>query len=518
MANGSLGSGNARVLLTAAEAYPCLEELFLEAKDRVVAGFRIFDPRTRLRSNGGWEVGKTWSDLIRAVIERGVDVTLILADFDPVHRPGLHRTAHSSVREFHRAVEGVEGGGKLTVHAAMHPAQVGYWHRIAFRGFEIRTLQRHVDMLNDKEADAREWWLRDAPGIRKMIKAGPDGKLALRRGLLPRMYPASHHQKLAVIDGKTLFVGGLDVNERRFDGPDHDRPAEQTWHDVQLCLRDSDLAPVAEEHLLAFEDECAGKRPVEERQGLLRTLSTVNHKWGSRLGPQEAVRDIRDRIIEEIRRSEKLIYLETQYFRDEGIARELAQRAREVPGLQLIAVLPAAPDDVAFEGSTSLDARFGEHLQAECVETVLAAFDGRCAILSPGQPENIEDHESDFAFYGSPLVYVHAKVAIFDDHCAIIGSANLNGRSLKWDTEVAVALEEREAVRDLRRRLFEHWLPEDAGEEFTDPDGAAKAWWDLAEANTKLEPDERRGFVLPFPLQRAKEFGRPVPFVPHAMV
>ncbi len=36
---------------------------------------------------------------------------------------------------------------------------------------------------------------------------------------------------------------------------------------------------------------------------------------------------------------------------------------------------------------------------------------------------------------GAPMIYVHAKVSIFDRSAAIVSSANLNGRSLRWDTE-----------------------------------------------------------------------------------
>ena len=40
-----------QVLLTAKEAYPALEAQFLQAEREVVAGFRVFDPHTRLRSD-----------------------------------------------------------------------------------------------------------------------------------------------------------------------------------------------------------------------------------------------------------------------------------------------------------------------------------------------------------------------------------------------------------------------------------------------------------------------------------
>ena len=71
-----------------------------------------------------------------------------------------------------------------------------------------------------------------------------------------------------------------------------------------------------------------------------------------------------------ISRSKRLIYLETQYFRHQPLADALAEAAQREPDLHLLVVLPAAPEDVAFEGSNGKDAKLGEGLQADAVATV----------------------------------------------------------------------------------------------------------------------------------------------------
>ena len=57
-------------------------------------------------------------------------------------------------------------------------------------------------------------------------------------------------------------------------------------------------------------------------------------------------------------------------------------------------------------------------------------------------------------------MYVHAKLGIVDDEWMTIGSANLNEHSLFNDTEVNVATDDRELIRDTRLRLWaEHLRP-----------------------------------------------------------
>ena len=70
----------------------------------------------------------------------------------------------------------------------------------------------------------------------------------------------------------------------------------------------------------------------------------------------------------------------------------------------------------------------------------------------------------------------------------------------------------------LRRRCFEHWLPDGAGEAFHRPETALTAWRRLAIENLRREPEERQGFVLPYDPTPAERFGRDLPPVPNEMV
>lgn len=510
------------VLVTAAEAYPVLERAFLSARHEIQAGFRVFDLKTRLRSEEGLAIGQTWFDLIIHTLRRGVAIRIVLADFDPVARPRLHRATWRTVRMFWAAAELAGPSARLTVIPSTHSAVAGLWPRLLFWPMVQSRLLRLSGWLRRLVDPQRMAALREMPGVRGML-AAKDAIPRPRLFALPPLYPATHHQKLAVFDGSAVYIGGLDLDERFYDTPEHRLPGHETWHDVQLMIR----GPVAEDagaHLAGFLGIVGGGATpsiaAPEREGLrlVRTLSRRRGRGAWRfLSPEPMVNEIEAAHAEWIGQAGELIYIETQYFRDRRMARRLARAARHRPGLRMILILPAAPDDVAFEGATGLDARLGEFLQAKCLRILRRGFGRRLFVGGAAQPRRTRAR-GRAQLKGAPLVYIHAKVSIFDGAAAIVSSANLNGRSLRWDTEAGVVLTDPDTVASLRQRLMAHWLPEGAGADFFDPGRAVQAWSALAARNAKLPPEKRRGFLLPYNLRSAETFGRAFPLVPDEMV
>lgn len=80
-----------RIMITADEACPVFEAPFLRACREIRMGFRILDPATPLRSAAGRSAGRNGFDLIVHTLERGVDVELVLSDFDPIVVSETHR-------------------------------------------------------------------------------------------------------------------------------------------------------------------------------------------------------------------------------------------------------------------------------------------------------------------------------------------------------------------------------------------------------------------------------------------
>ncbi len=504
-----------KVLMTAAEAFPEFERCMLEARREVHASFRVFDPWTRLRSSQAKETGTFWFDLIAATLTRGVRISIVISDFDPVACPSNHRASWASLRALIAAGEVSGKAHLLQASVAMHPARVGALPKFLF-GPKIRAqLAKQAKVLNDMSPARRQRYLEEAPLLRPLMSEDKNG-VSPARGRGASLVPATHHQKLAVFDRELLYIGGLDLDDRRFDTPRHRQPAEQTWHDLQLLVGGK-MARDAQRHLDSFQAVNHGAMPPPKTPALLRTISRARKHAMLSMSPKNVSHEIATAHESHAARAQHLIYLETQYFRNLRYARHLARLARDNPRLTLILILPAAPDDVAFENNTGSDARYGEYLQAKSVGIIRKAFGDRLFIGAPAQ-RRTGGGNGRASFEDAPLVYLHAKVSIFDESAAIVSSANLNGRSLYWDTEAGVCLTGAAEISKLRRRCFEHWLGADAGPEFFELANACKSWAARARENQSRPPEERRGFLLAYSERPARRFGRNLPGVPEELV
>ena len=505
-----------RILITASEAYPALEEAFLSAKSEISASFLVFDLRTRLRSAAGREIGETWFDLIVACLRRGVRLRIVLSDFDPIARAKMHRGTWHSLRMFCAAAEVAGPGADMRVTAAMHPARTGAVLRLLISPLIMARVWRTAGWLNGLDLPERDAALRDMPGVARLMTTTTTGRVRPKLWPLPTLTPGTHHQKIAVIDRSLLYVGGLDLNERRYDDTRHDRPADQTWHDVQLLARGA-VAQTAAAHLDGFLDVAAGRTEATARRSpFLTTLSRKRAFDAFSFGPEPVVSDLFDTHLAAVSRSTDLIYLESQYFRDRKLARALAHAARRNPRLGVILILPGAPEELAFEGRDGLDTQMGEWYQAQCLRRLQRAFGSRLFIGGAAQKRKLRGGRETLA--EAPLIYIHAKVSVFDLREAIVSSANLNGRSFRWDTESGLHLTDPDHVALLRRRCMEHWLPRGADGSFYDAQSAVAAWRGLALANAARSPEDRDGFIVPYDLRAAETFGTAVPFLPEEMV
>jgi len=514
-----------RILLTASEAYPALERAFLGAVSEIWASFLVFDLSTRLRSPEALAIGKTWFDLVVHTLNRGVSLHFSISDFDPIARAVLHRGATRQLRMFSAAAAVANPGAKLQVIRARHPAETGVLVRLAIWPYIMKKLFRTTGWLNGLSPDHRAAALRDMDGAAQNMHLRANGTVAPRLWSLPRLFPAVHHQKLAVIDRRILYIGGLDLDERRYDTPNHRRAGNQTWHDVQLMIEGPVVAE-AQQHLQTFHDVIDGRLAPPKTRRLFRTLSRPRRDSLWHFGPDPLVSELRSAHLILSRRARNFIYLESQYFRDSGLAKALAETARRTPALQMILILPAAPDDVAFDRKRGLDARFGEAMQARALRILRKGFGSRLFVGSPAQPRPaLPDGETDGdpserrdRLHGAPLIYVHAKVSVFDDTSAIVSSANLNGRSLRWDTEAGVYLTKENDVIELRHRVMAHWLPADVGREAFDAATAVRAWTRIAWHNAAKSPADREGYLLPHDFAAAEAFGRNLPILPAEFV
>jgi phospholipase D1/2 len=118
----------------------------------------------------------------------------------------------------------------------------------------------------------------------------------------------------------------------------------------------------------------------------------------------------------------------------------------------------------------------------------------------------------------APIIYVHSKVSIFDDTEAIVSSANLNGRSLRWDTEAGVHLTRPDHVRQVTRRIWSHWMPGSPQPSSASARAIADSWRATIEHDRHSGPCARRSYLLPYDEAEAASLGENVPIVPNELV
>lgn len=538
--------GRFEPLMTASEAYPALEREALAAEKSIWLFFRIFDPNTRLRDpKARAAAGETWFDLLRLKAEQGVQLRIAISDFDAHAAPELHESAWSSARALGPLLE----AGDVEVLVATHEARAGRVFRVILLCAALLATEKRRRMLNGLERLDGARRHSDGPGFWSALRSAKEGGLAWRGPPQVAARPATHHQKLAVFDAKRCVMGGLDLNPRRWDTPDHDRPAQTTWRDLNVLL-DGPIAADAARHLaecwnrdapragremadratyapvdaprfappnaLTPPEAPAATRGAAPFIRLLRTLS-IRRRGPLTLAPGNVAHELEAGYLTLIREAKRLLYVETQFLRSRRIGKALRRAGKRKPELRLIIVLPAAPERAAFEKSRSPSTRFGEWLQARTLRKVQEVFGRRCVVISPARPAPRREQDRS-ALHGAGIIYVHTKAMVADDRVAIVSSANLNGRSLRWDTEVGVLVRDPTAAARLRRRLFETLLPKDAPEAAYAFETAPEMWARIAEDNASRPPVERRGLILRHDVSAAEALGAPLPGAPEELV
>lgn len=500
-------------LLLAHDAFPRMEAVALSATTVLRMAFRIFDPTTRLHSTLARSQGLlTWYDLLEQRLMSGVTVRVFLADFDPKFAKGLHKDTADSTEALLPLVAAYPD--RFAVAPSRHAGDLGLFWRAALWPFVRRKLA--------SEGQAVRWW--------------PPA----------RVYPASHHMKVMVADSQRMVIGGLDINERRYDDPTHSRPAEETWHDVSLAVEgpaavDADrflrwlwlkergrrarLGRHADEAAIAVPTLPDGRDdpplPPAAATGedvSFEVTAGIRSRSPFARGPKVIRRTILAAVLEIIRSARWYLYIENQFLRDGKIGRVIEEQMFRERSLQLIMLLPAAPDVVAFEGDRSHGQRQGEWRQLRVVDNLAQGFSERAGaftLAGAWQPQSDAVDMDRAAVARRGIVYLHSKVMIADDRVAHVSSANLNARSLRMDTEAGVTWRG-DGVAAFRQRLWAQHL----GPPTPTEGDVLTPWRAAAAANVAGRPGPFAPgrFVMPWDREATADFAGWRPFVPDRYV
>lgn len=410
-------------------------------------------------------------------------------------------------------------------YAALYDAASKARRSIAFAGWQFNT---KVELLRGARAEEAELPVTFLDFLRALLDRTPELEVfilawdfnpiyALERELFQKwkfqwrfsdrvhfvtddVHPlgASHHQKIALVDGALAFVGGMDVCDHRWDGREHrlDDPRRVTsngkayhpYHDAQVYLRGAAVDAVVDLFERRWElatDEtfelprADNEFEIEDAIPMGAGKVGLSETRGAVVDRVEECRHIEQRFVRSIERAERLVYIENQYFTSQTIYEALMSRL-DTSGetLQVVLVLPREPS--ALKEVLALGIRQSK-LLTTLVETAKKCGH-RLGVYYSSPSDKAED-----------ATYIHSKIMVVDDTLLVVGSANTTNRSLGVDSELDVAWDgsEYEArIVEVRRSL----LAEHAGVEDLDP--AIEGLVDRLDA--LCDREDTRLYHLPF--------------------
>lgn len=283
---------------------------------------------------------------------------------------------------------------------------------------------------------------------------------------------ACHHQKLAIIDDRVAFVGGIDLASARWDDRRHlaDNPEryekgepQKPYHDAMawVCgpaVRELETLFLARwrtasdealEPLPRVNDAARAVEhgfPLETTEvGLFRTLRSEN----------ELVTETLELYRAAIRSARHSIYIETQYLTARAMHDALVDRltSPDMSPVDVVLVMPVGADTPK------------ERLVLGAAQERLLLSLSRRAEASRGRLR-VYGSSADECGASAKPTFIHSKLLIVDDRLLLVGSANLTNRSLLLDSELGLAFETKEGEDALSRgisRIRAELLGEHAG-------------------------------------------------------
>lgn len=283
--------------------------------------------------------------------------------------------------------------------------------RLAQRARAGVTVRLLVDGVGELMGGRRDLSDLEAAGV-KVVRFVPPFRSPFKRPLRGRAN-LRNHRKLVVADGQRLWSGGRNLAVEYFLGA----PQTPAWVDLSFDLR----GPVAAEAAAVFEADW--RFALAPRAADIAGGVPGAHSQGAASGPAAQILpsgpDHADDTVH-------MMMLTACY------------RARA----RILAVTPYLVPDESLLSALCVAARRG--VQVELL--IPARSNHRLADIARHRPMR------ELAAAGARIrmlpVMVHAKAMVIDDHMAMVGSVNLDGRSLFLNYELMTAFY---APQDIRR-------------------------------------------------------------------
>lgn len=314
----------------------------------------------------------------------------------PLHN--ADRTFASLIRDLHRArceinveyyILAADSIGRAIISILCRRARAGVRVRLLYDAYGSRHLDRNT--------------------LRTLSRSGVEVR-AFRPLRFPLFHPLAHrrnHRKMVIIDHSVAYLGGINIAARYVDGGN-----QGFWRDEHIRLQGSATYPL--QCLFADDWVKAGGVRIDTPKPKQRVRAALPIQIiHSEMGPTRQA--ITRTIIKAVMSAERSVRIATPYF---------------LPPMELMeAICVAARSGVDVELMVPMvaDVRLAE-LAAE-------GYLSRCV----QQGVKVYRYRSGF---------LHSKVVVVDDEIVIVGSANIDGRSLNYNMEVVAVIYSRSVARD----------------------------------------------------------------------
>jgi cardiolipin synthase len=226
------------------------------------------------------------------------------------------------------------------------------------------------------------------------------------------------HRKIVLVDGREAIVGGMNI-AREYMGP---TPEPGRWRDISARITGPAVNDIAT--VFRADWQFAAAEALEPRAGGTPSGDAIIQVVGS--GPDVASDLIYDAFISSVFDARHRLWIATPYFvPDEALARAMVLAVRR--GVDVRVMIPARSNHL------TADLAGASYLRQ------LADAGGHVFCYEPGM--------------------MHGKVVLVDDSLGVLGSANLDMRSLFLNYEIALFFSERHEVDGLAA-WFESILPQ----------------------------------------------------------
>lgn len=286
----------------------------------------------------------------------------------------------------------------------------------------------------------------------------------------------SHHQKVAIIDGKIAFFGSQDICQARWDDSTHRLTNElrtsrgeshQPYHEVQVAVRGEAVRTLVDlfvNRWLGATGEQLDAAALIATDPSLIDVATTLPMPRARMGFARTIPAIEGRpYVDEVAKlyarvigeAERLIYIESQYLTSCAVRDALLERMRDDarPKLDIVIILPNKPEKLKEEMTIGVP----QAVLQRVLHQAAREYGHNLGVYNV-----VAGMKTDANGEAQPLhVYIHAKLMIVDDRYFVVGSANLTNRSMTIDSEIVAAYEARpndralkNAIRRVRTRLL----------------------------------------------------------------